>query len=386
MAAPVCSALGIRWAILLTEFPRLAIDADFWDNARSLLISGIVLGAAVALALTVHFFVFGMLARLARRRGRSEEYAFVRRGKKPARFIFPLVTLSLALPFTKIPAEARNTVAHILGLCVIAAIGWAVVALAELASDVVSQRYAMESADNLMARRVRTQTQVLQRIFILVVTVVTASVMLMTFPEVRHIGMSLLASAGLAGLIVGMAARSTLSNLIAGLQVALSQPIRIDDAVVVEGEWGWIEEINMTYVVVRIWDLRRLVVPLSYFIEKPFQNWTRTRADLLGAVLFYVDYSAPVEEMRKELRRILESSNLWDGKTCVLQVTDVTEKTMQIRALMSARNGPAAFDLRCLVREKLIQFLQEQYPASLPTARELQLSAQQPFPVHHSSR
>jgi small-conductance mechanosensitive channel len=386
MAAPVCSALGIRWAILLTEFPRLAIDADFWDNARSLLISGIVLGAAVALALTVHFFVFGMLARLARRRGRSEEYAFVRRGKKPARFIFPLVTLSLALPFTKIPAEARNTVAHILGLCVIAAIGWAVVALAELASDIVSQRYAMESADNLMARRVRTQTQVLQRIFILVVTVVTASVMLMTFPEVRHIGMSLLASAGLAGLIVGMAARSTLSNLIAGLQVALSQPIRIDDAVVVEGEWGWIEEINMTYVVVRIWDLRRLVVPLSYFIEKPFQNWTRTRADLLGAVLFYVDYSAPVEEMRKELRRILESSNLWDGKTCVLQVTDVTEKTMQIRALMSARNGPAAFDLRCLVREKLIQFLQEQYPASLPTARELQLSAQQPFPVHHSSR
>jgi small-conductance mechanosensitive channel len=386
MAAPVCSALGIRWAILLTEFPRLAIDADFWDNARSLLISGIVLGAAVALALTVHFFVFGMLARLARRRGRSEEYAFVRRGKKPARFIFPLVTLSLALPFTKIPAEARNTVAHILGLCVIAAIGWAVVALAELASDIVSQRYAMESAENLMARRVRTQTQVLQRIFILVVTVVTASVMLMTFPEVRHIGMSLLASAGLAGLIVGMAARSTLSNLIAGLQVALSQPIRIDDAVVVEGEWGWIEEINMTYVVVRIWDLRRLVVPLSYFIEKPFQNWTRTRADLLGAVLFYVDYSAPVEEMRKELRRILESSNLWDGKTCVLQVTDVTEKTMQIRALMSARNGPAAFDLRCLVREKLIQFLQEQYPASLPTARELQLSAQQPFPVHHSSR
>jgi small-conductance mechanosensitive channel len=336
--------------------------------------------------LAVHFIFFNALARLAHRRGRSEEYAFVRRGKKPARFMFPLIALSLALPFTKIPGEARNTVAHILGLCVIASIGWAVVALVELASDIVSQRYVVDSPDNLTARRVRTQTQVLQRIFILVVTVVTASVMLMTFPEVRHIGMSLLASAGLAGLIVGMAARSTLSNLIAGLQVALSQPIRIDDAVVVEGEWGWIEEINMTYVVVRVWDLRRLVVPLSYFIEKPFQNWTRTHADLLGAVLFYVDYSAPIEEMRKELRRILESSNLWDGKTCVLQVTDVTEKTMQVRALMSARNGPAAFDLRCLVREKLIQFLQEQHPASLPTARELQLAAHQNLPVHHASR
>jgi small-conductance mechanosensitive channel len=386
MAASVCITQGIPWTTRFPELLRLAVDADFWNNARSLLMSGIILGSAVALALAVHFIFFNALARLAHRRGRSEEYAFVRRGKKPARFMFPLIALSLALPFTKIPGEARNTVAHILGLCVIASIGWAVVALVELASDIVSQRYVVDSPDNLTARRVRTQTQVLQRIFILVVTVVTASVMLMTFPEVRHIGMSLLASAGLAGLIVGMAARSTLSNLIAGLQVALSQPIRIDDAVVVEGEWGWIEEINMTYVVVRVWDLRRLVVPLSYFIEKPFQNWTRTHADLLGAVLFYVDYSAPIEEMRKELRRILESSNLWDGKTCVLQVTDVTEKTMQVRALMSARNGPAAFDLRCLVREKLIQFLQEQHPASLPTARELQLAAHQNLPVHHASR
>jgi small-conductance mechanosensitive channel len=386
MAASFCTAHDVPVAVLFSEFWRLALDTNFWGDARSLLISGIILGAAVALALGIHFFVFETLAKLARRRGRSQEYAFVRRGKKPARFIFPLVALSLALPFTKIPPEARSTIAHVLGLCVIASIGWAIVALAQLASDIVSERYAFDSSDNLTARRIRTQTQVLQRIFILVVTVVTASVMLMTFPEVRHIGMSLLASAGLAGLIVGMAARSTLSNLIAGLQVALSQPIRIDDAVVVEGEWGWIEEINMTNVVVRIWDLRRLVVPLSYFIEKPFQNWTRTTADLLGAVMFYVDYTAPIAEMRKELRRILETSNLWDGKTCALQVTDVTERTMQVRALMSARSGPAAFDLRCIVREKLIQFLQEQYPASLPTAREVQLNAQQSVRVQHSSR
>jgi small-conductance mechanosensitive channel len=364
---------------------QLTRDTNFWCDARAMLIAGAVLGGAVAIALAVHFFLFGALSRLARRKGR-EEFAFVRRGKTPARFILPLAALALALPFTKIPAELRNTIEHILGLCVIAAIGWAIVVLVQVTSDWLFQRYALDSPDNLTARRVRTQTQVLQRVFVLIVTVVTASVMLMTFPEVRHIGMSLLASAGLAGLIVGMAARSTLSNLIAGIQVALSQPIRIDDAVVVEGEWGWIEEINMTYVVVRVWDLRRLVVPLSYFIEKPFQNWTRTRADLLGAVLFYVDYTAPVDEMRKELRRILDSTDLWDGKTWVLQVTDVTEKTMQVRALMSARSGPAAFDLRCLVRERMIHFLQEQYPQSLPTAREWQIGTPQNLSAHHSSR
>jgi small-conductance mechanosensitive channel len=174
-----------------------------------------------------------------------------------------------------------------------------------------------------------------------------------------------------------MAARSTLSNLIAGIQVALTQPIRIEDAVVLEGEWGWIEEINTTYVVVRLWDLRRLVVPLSYFIEKPFQNWTRTRADLLATAMIYVDYTAPIQELREELHRILESTELWDKKTWALQLTDATERTIQIRALMSARNGPAAFDLRCYVREKLVQFLKNKYPLALPQQREQKFTAGQ---------
>jgi len=182
--------------------------------------------------------------------------------------------------------------------------------------------------------------------------------------------MSLLASAGLAGLIVGMAARSTLSSLIAGIQVALTQPIRIDDAVVLEGEWGWIEEINTTYVVVRLWDLRRLIVPLNYFIEKPFQNWTRTTADILGTVMIYADYTAPVPELREELHRILETTELWDRKSWALQVTDATESSIQIRALMSARNGPSAFDLRCYVRERLVQYLKDRYPLALPKQRE----------------
>ena len=191
----------------------------------------------------------------------------------------------------------------------------------------------------------------------------------MTFPSLRAVGFSLFASAGAAGLIVGLAARPTLSNLIAGLQIALTDPIRIDDVVIVEGEWGWIEEINTTYVVVRIWDLRRLVVPLTHFIEKPFQNWTRRSADILGTVFFYADYTVPVDEIRAELRRIVEGSELWDGEVCGLQVTNATERTVELRALVSAATSPEAWDLRCMVRERMIEFLMRHYPESLPRVR-----------------
>jgi small-conductance mechanosensitive channel len=222
---------------------------------------------------------------------------------------------------------------------------------------------------NLRARRIRTQSQVFRRIGIMGVGFVTLATMLMTFPNVRHVGVSLFASAGVAGLVAGLAARPVLTNLIAGVQIALTEPIRIDDVVIVEGEWGRIEEIAMTYVVVRIWDLRRLVVPLSYFIEKPFQNWTRATADLLGTVYIYTDYCVPVDEVRKELRRILETSGMWDGRVCVLQVTNSTDRAVELRALMSAPNSGTAWDLRCYVRERLIQFVREHYPESLPRTR-----------------
>jgi small-conductance mechanosensitive channel len=172
-----------------------------------------------------------------------------------------------------------------------------------------------------------------------------------------------------AAVVAGLAARTTLSSLFAGVQIALTQPIRLDDVVVVEGEWGWIEEITTTYVIVRVWDLRLLVVPLSYFIEKPFQNWTRRTADLLGTVFVYVDYSVPVNELRQELLDILRKSGMWDGRTWGLQVTNASDRTIELRALMSAPNGPKAWDLRCHVREKLIEFLQRQYPQSLPRVR-----------------
>jgi small-conductance mechanosensitive channel len=343
----------------------------FWGDTRSLLISGIILASAALLALAAHYILFQIVERFARRKGDHANLSFVNRSKAPARTIFPLLAVVLALPFAPLPAHPKAILQHVLGLGVIASVGWGVIILVQLLGDMVYTRYTLDVADNLAARRIRTQTQVLQRTLLVVITVVTIAIMLMTFPAVRHIGTSLLASAGLAGLIVGMAARSTLTNVIAGVQVAISQPIRIDDAVVVEGEWGWIEEIDSSYVVVRIWDLRRLIVPLGYFIEKPFQNWTRTHADLLGTVMIYTDFTAPVGEIRKELLRILQSTDLWDGKSWGLQVTDASSNCMQLRALMSARNAPTAFDLRCFVRENLIKFLQQNFPGSLPQVRNL---------------
>lgn len=214
-----------------------------------------------------------------------------------------------------------------------------------------------------------TQTRVISNIIVGAVIVLVASFMLMTFPAVKQIGVSLLASAGVLGVVLGFAAQKTLGNVIAGIQIALAQPIRLDDAVVVENEWGWIEEITLTYVVVRIWDLRRLVLPISYFVEKPFQNWTRTSADILGSVFLYTDYTVPVEEVRAELGRLLEKSTYWDKKVNVLQVTNATDRTIELRALMSAENSPTAWNLRCEIRERLLEFLQRKYPKSLPRSR-----------------
>jgi hypothetical protein len=191
----------------------------------------------------------------------------------------------------------------------------------------------------------------------------------MSIPSIRQIGITLFASAGIAGIVAGLAARPALTNLIAGVQLALTQPIRIDDVVIVEGEWGWIEEIRVTFVVVRIWDLRRLVVPLSYFIERPFQNWTRTKADILGTVFLYVDYTVPVQRVREELHRLLQADDLWDGEVWGLQVTNATDRTIELRALMGARNSEDAWNLRCHVREQLIDFLFREYPESLPRLR-----------------
>jgi hypothetical protein len=201
------------------------------------------------------------------------------------------------------------------------------------------------------------------------IVILAAAIMLLTFPEGRAVGTSLLASAGIAGVIAGVAARSTVGNLIAGLQIAFAEPIRLDDAVVVEGEWGTVEEITLTYVVVRIWDRRRLVLPCSYFVENPIENWTRYSADIVGAIYLYVDYSTPVEEVRAEFEQTVAACKLWNGQTAVLQVADAGERTMQLRALVSADSAADAWDLRCEVRERLLAWLQRQHPGALPRLR-----------------
>lgn len=327
------------------------------------------LAAAIVGALIVHRIFYAIFARIARKTASGIDDSFLRHSKKPAALLLPLIGVVLVMPLLHLPLQIHNAVTHVLGLLIVGSIAWLSIALTEVFSDMISSKYDVTVKDNLAARRVQTQVHVLRRILVVVITIISVSVMLMTFPEIRSIGAGLFASAGIAGLVIGMAARPTLSNLIAGVQMALTEPIRLDDVVIVEGEWGWIEEIGTTYVVVRIWDLRRLVVPLSYFIEKPFQNWTRKSADLLGTVFIYTDYTVPVDEIRAQLHVALQSSTRWDGKVWGLQVTNATEHTLELRALMSAPDSGTAWDLRCEIREKMIHFLQEKYPDSLPKAR-----------------
>ncbi len=329
---------------------------------------GIVL-AAVLIAHVVFVIVRATLRRMTRHTRSAVDDNLIRHGEGPVRLILPLLAIFAALPLTALPDTILGPVRHLLILLMIAAVSWLIHSLSLSFDEAIEEKYRLDVADNLLARQVHTQIDVLRRVFGVVLVVITLAVMLMTFPGVRQVGTTLFASAGVAGLVIGMAARPTLSNLIAGIQIALTQPIRIDDVVIVENEWGRIEEISTTFVVVRIWDLRRLVLPLSYFIEHPFQNWTRVTADLLGTVFLYTDYGIPVEAVRQELRRILEDSGKWDGKVCGLQVTNANERTMELRALMSAPDASIGWDLRCHVREKLIEFVQREYPESLPRIR-----------------
>ena len=341
----------------------------FEKNWRDLAWSAGLLAAAIVIALVVRVIVFWLLLRLTRRKGTLLGQSLVKHGQGPSHWIFPLLAMLAILPGLPLPPIVMLALQHVTGLGLIVAIAWLAILLTEVTADMLSWRYRIDVADNLMARRIQTQFQMLNRIVMILVIVVALSMMLMTFPDIRHIGVSILASAGIASLVVGMAMKDTLSNLIAGVQIAFAQPFRIGDAVVIEGEWGWIEEIGMMYVVVRIWDLRRLVLPLSYFLDHPFQNWTRTSADLLGYTYLYTDYTVPVDAVRAELKRICEESPMWNGKVCGLQVSDSDAHTMQLRALMDVRNSSDAWDLRCLVREKLIDFLQKNYPGCLPRYR-----------------
>ena len=337
-----------------------------WQNV--VLFVGAALGAA-GVAAVCHFLLVIVLSRLAKRSNSPLDDLVIKHFRRPVLWIMAVVAIRLTVDPIGLPAGLASFATTVSGMALIVVVSWLIVKATYVLSDVVTLRFKVDVKDNLQARKIHTQLRVLRRLIIIVVVIVAVASILMTFPKVRQLGTAILASAGIIGIVVGFAAQRTIATFIAGLQIAFTQPIRLDDVVIVEGEWGRIEEITLTYVVVKIWDLRRLIIPITYFIEKPFQNWTRVSADILGTVFIYVDHTVPIDALRAELQRILEASEWWDRKVCVLQVTNTSERTVEVRALMSAEDASIAWDLRCHVREQLVAFVRDKYPHALPRLR-----------------
>ncbi|WP_353717880.1 mechanosensitive ion channel domain-containing protein [Dyadobacter sp. 676] len=284
-------------------------------------------------------------------------------------FFMPIVLITGA---SKTYSYANPQYDWVFGLSKTALIGittWLMARIVIIVEKILIDKLDFNSPDNNQARRLFTKIKFIKRIVVIMVVTIGVSILLLSFDSVRQYGVGILTSAGIASVIIGFAAQKSLANLMAGIQIAFTQPIKIDDVVIVEGEWGRIEEINLTYVVVNIWDLRRIVLPITYFIETPFQNWTRNESALTGAAFFYLNYHTPVDKLRAKLKEILDSTPLWDGRAWALQVTDTQGQLMVVRALMSARNSSETFDLRCLVREKLIEFIAKEHPEALPATR-----------------
>ncbi len=331
-------------------------------------VAAIILALAVVIAFSLHRIVRKLIRRLLAKRF-PFAFSIFSQMRGLTELALLLLAMIIAVPVAPIGSDTAEWAARLTLIGVIGLIGWAAIAALKISADLYLRQFRLDVEDNLLARKHVTQVRVLLRTAEGLVVLVTLGAALMTFDAVRQYGVSLFASAGVAGIVAGLAARPVLSNLIAGVQLAMTQPIRIDDAVIVEKEWGTIEEINSTYVVVRLWDWRRMIVPLSYFIEKPFQNWTRENSALIGSAFLYVDYRAPVGVIRDKLKEIVKASKNWDGDVVNLQVTDAKESTIELRCLMSARSAGQAFDLRCEVREQLVDFLQKHHPEALPRQR-----------------
>ena len=294
------------------------------------------------------------------------------------RLAVPLLGVILLLPLLRLPEHWTWATEKGFGILLIAALSILIVRGVNAVQSALLSGRRLDVPDSLSARKIFTQVSVIRKIIVTAVVILATGSILMLFDPVRQFGTSILASAGIAGIVIGFAAQKTLGNVLAGIQIALTQPLLIDDIVVVEGEFGQIEEITLTYVTVRTWDLRRLILPITHFVEKPFQNWSRVSTELLGTVILFLDYQVPMGELRKELKRLVENNPKWDKKVCGLQVTDTTEHAIQVRALVSATDPGKTFDLRCEVREGLIQFLCHNYPESLPRSRNMNVDDESP--------
>ncbi|SDD65839.1 Small-conductance mechanosensitive channel [Pricia antarctica] len=342
------------------------LNEIFSINNQSILL---VIGTLIGLLVT-YLMVLAFLRRLGKNPKYLMPIAAVKRVSKPIFIIFLSILIRLQALRQVLGLEDytywfRKTSA----LIFIFAFTWLLLSIVKIVKHHIIEKYDVEASHNLKARKVATQFNILERIFVFIIIIIAMGIALMSFESIREIGVSIFASAGVAGIIIGFSAQKMIGTILAGIQIALAQPIKLDDVVIVEGEWGRIEKIMLTYVVIKIWDKRRLIVPTTYFIEKPFQNWTKTSSDILGTVFLYTDYNVPFDAIREEFTRILNGTDLWDGEVNVVQVTDSKLESIEIRALMSAKDSSAVFDLRVLVREKLICFLQENYPESLPRTR-----------------
>jgi small-conductance mechanosensitive channel len=325
----------------------------------------LILGIAALVALAAHGIGVRLLRPLL-----SERHpywsALLHATNGPTRLALLVLTLAVVLPSASFDPDISDLLSKILSIATIVLIGWIAITASHLAGDLYVARAGGEGVDILVARKHVTQVRILRQVVDTVIVVLTVSTALMTFEPVRQYGVSLFASAGVAGLVAGLAARPMLSNLIAGLQIATTQPIRLEDEVVVENQWGRVEEINSTYVVLGLWDLRQLIVPLSYFIEKPFENWTRDSTALIGSVLFHLNYTVPIERLRAKVIEIVKASPYWDGDIVKLQVQEARENSLELRVIASAHTSSEVAELRYHIREKVIEFLQREHPACLP--------------------
>jgi small-conductance mechanosensitive channel len=372
-------------ATVLIVRPDVATDTNGWTCRMHLTIAGGLLDwinqqlswipewavglAMIALAIVAAVAAHAATVKLVRRLARNKDGLLARAmliTYRPSRYAFVCIAVALVLPLAPLSDRERFWLTHAMLIAFIALAGWIASTALDVASGQYLRRFRIDTADNLLARKHITQVRLLRRVANTVIVVFAIAAASMTFGSVRQFGVSLFASAGVAGLVIGLAARPVLSNLIAGIQLAVSQPIRIEDAVLVENEFGWIEEITSTYVVVRLWDWRRMILPLSYFIEKPFQNWTREGSAIIGSVMLYLNHGADVARIRTKLEEIVRQSRCWDHGVVNLQVTNAKEWTIKLRALVSARDSSLAGDLQAEVREKLLAFIRDEMPEALP--------------------
>jgi small-conductance mechanosensitive channel len=343
---------------------------DFFGYPVPQFVQNLILAAAaIVFGLLLKYLILKLFKLSSRYWASFQIRSIIRHLNHPAGIFIPLLLLNIALGFMVMDKELRAQLSRLLEISLTICFSLILIRIIKVFEDHFYHKYDLSKEDNLKERKIRTQLQFIRKFVVALIVLITVALVLLSFESMRKIGTGLLTGVGVGGIIIGFAAQKSLGNLLAGFQIAFTQPIRIDDVVIVEGEWGRVEEITLTYVVINIWDQRRLILPITYFIEKPFQNWTRVSAQLLGTVFLYLDYTIPIPPLREELTRLLTSHQLWDKRVNVVQVTDNKERTIEVRFLMSARNSSQAFDLRCDVREQMIEFIRTNYPGSLPKTR-----------------